>query len=198
MSVDEEKLELRRIAKEGRSSWAETVPGGAAERLKKNFLRIFESTISQHGIPKIIAGYWPIADEIDVRPLISQLHKAGSSVALPVVVGVDKPLIFRIWEPGISLDDGGFSTRHPSSEQAEVSPEILLVPMLAFDIQGQRLGWGGGFYDRTLSKLRAQRSVMTVGVAYQTQQVDFVPHTKTDEPLDWVVTDLGVLEIMKR
>jgi 5-formyltetrahydrofolate cyclo-ligase len=70
--------------------------------------------------------------------------------------------------------------------------------MLAFDIQGQRLGWGGGFYDRTISKLRAQYSVMTVGIAYQNQQVEAVPHTKTDEPLDWIVTDLGVLEITKK
>ena len=198
MSVDEEKLELRRICKEGRSRWAKTAGSGAAERLKENFLHILKSSMLQPGISEIIAGYWPIADEIDVRPLISQLHKAGRSVALPVVVGIDQPLIFRAWEPGIPLDDGGFGTHHPSSEQAEVRPGILLVPMLAFDIQGQRLGWGGGFYDRTLSKLRAQCSVMTVGVAYQNQQVDAVPHTKTDEPLDWIATDLTVLEIMKR
>ena len=198
MSVVKEKIELRRTAKEGRGRWAKIAGNGAEERLKKNFFRTFKNLISQLRNPKMIAGYWPITDEIDVRPLILELHKVGCSVSLPVVIGVNKPLIFRAWEPGILLDDGGFGTRHPSLEQAEVRPGILLVPMLAFDIQGQRLGWGGGFYDRTISKLRAQYSVMTVGVAYQNQQVEAVPHTKTDEPLDWIVTDLGVLEITKK
>ena len=136
-----------------------------------------------------------MADEIDVRPLIAQLHEDGQGVALPVVVGSQEPLIFRTWEPGLALDDGGFGTSHPSPKQAEVRPGILLVPLLAFDAQGQRLGWGGGFYDRTIAKLRAQGPVITVGVAYQAQQVDSVPHMETDEPLDWMVTDQGVLEI---
>ena len=195
MSVDEEKHELRRIAKEGRSGWARTAGEGAAERLKENFLRTARGFPSRPGSSDIIAGFWPMADEIDVRPLIAQLHEDGQWVALPVVVGSQEPLIFRTWEPGLALDDGGFGTSHPSPKQAEVRPRILLVPLLAFDAQGQRLGWGGGFYDRTIAKLRAQGPVITVGVAYQAQQVDSVPHMETDEPLDWMVTDQGVLEI---
>lgn len=197
MSIDEEKLVLRRIAKKDRSSWAKKAGEGAAIRLKENFLRIFESSISRNRNSYIIAGFWPISDEIDVRPIIAELHKAGSLIGLPVVVGEGKPLIFRAWEPGLILDKGGFGTCHPSPEQAEVFPEVLLVPLLAFDMSGQRLGWGGGFYDRTISKLRAKGSVTTVGVAYNNQRVDYVPHMETDEPLDWIVTDLDVLEIMK-
>jgi 5-formyltetrahydrofolate cyclo-ligase len=197
MSVDEEKQDLRRIAREGRSGWAKAAGDGAGEHLKENFLRIAKGSETLPGASGIIAGFWPMADEINVRPLITGLHEDGRAVALPVVVGNAKPLIFRAWRPGLPLDDGGFGTRHPSPEEAEVQPSILLVPLLAFDAHGHRLGWGGGFYDRTIAQLRSLGPVVTVGVAYQAQRVDSVPHTNTDEPLDWMVTDGDVLEITR-
>ncbi len=198
MSVDDEKQELRRTAKEGRSGWARTAGEGAAGRLKENFLRTAQGFPSRPESSDIIAGFWPMADEIDVRPLIARLHEDGQGVALPVVVGNAEPLIFRKWEPGLPLDDGGFGTSHPGPEQAEVRPGILLVPLLAFDVPGHRLGWGGGFYDRTIAKLRSHGPVITVGIAYQAQQVDSVPHMETDVPLDWMVTDRDVLEITQQ
>ncbi len=198
MSVKDEKNKLRRIAKECRSDWTKKASAGAAVSLKENFLCTFKKFIAQKGKSHVISGFWPIADEIDVRPLIDDLHKAGHTVALPVVVGENKPLIFRIWKPELALIDGGFGTCHPDPNQPEVYPDVLLVPLLAFDSYGQRLGWGGGFYDRTISKLRARGSVITVGIAYQMQQVKNVPHSDTDEPLDWIVTDLGALDIIKR
>jgi 5-formyltetrahydrofolate cyclo-ligase len=198
MSVNEEKNELRRIAKQRRNTWAKTAGGEAAECLKKNFLHILEDSNFQTENSLIIAGFWPISNEIDVRPLILELHKTGHLIALPVVVGADEPLIFRVWQPEIVLEKGGFGTQHPSVENPEVSPNIMLVPLLAFDGYGQRLGWGGGFYDRTISKLRTQGSVITAGVAYKGQQVDAVPHIATDEPLDWIVTETSVQKIVKR
>ena len=198
MSVNEEKIELRQKAKERRNTWAKTAGNDSAKNLKKNFLHILENFNFQTGNSIIIAGFWPIADEMDVRPLISELHETGHSIALPVVVGADKPLIFRIWKPEIILEKGDFGTQHPSAEQPEVVPQMMLVPLLAFDAYGQRLGWGGGFYDRTISKFRKKSSVITVGIAYKGQQVDNVPHMATDEPLDWIVTEIDSLMIVKQ
>ncbi len=198
MSVDEEKLKLRRIAKEARSGWAGAAGDGAAERLSENFLRAETGFSPRPGVSGIIAGFWPMADEIDVRALLTRLHGDGRTVALPVVVGKAEPLIFRVWRPGLDLEGGGFGTRHPGPEQAEVSPRIVLTPLLAFDGQGHRLGWGGGFYDRTIAKLRSQSPVITVGIAYQAQRVDSVPHGDLDEALDWMVTESCAQEIAKK
>jgi 5-formyltetrahydrofolate cyclo-ligase len=198
MSVDREKFELRRIAKEHRSTWTKTERVEAAENLKKNFQSILDHSNFQTERSTIIAGFWPIADEIDIRPLISELHKTGHLIVLPVVVGKEQPLIFRVWEPKTILEKGSFGTHHPSANHPEAIPTILLVPLLAFDINGQRLGWGGGFYDRTISNFRSQFSIITVGVAYQNQQIDNVPHIPTDEPLDWVVTEISAKKIIKR
>jgi 5-formyltetrahydrofolate cyclo-ligase len=198
MSVDEEKQQLRRIAKEGRGGWADAAGEGAARRLKENFLRAAEAFSPRPAASDAIAGYWPMADEIDVRGLITRLFEDGHAVALPVVVGNAKPLIFRRWHPGLVLAAGDFGTHHPGPDEAQVTPAILLVPLLAFDAQGHRLGWGGGFYDRTLARLRAQGPVTAVGVAYQSQLVDSVPHSANDEPLDWMITDMVVLEIAKQ
>lgn len=198
MSVDKEKSELRRKAKEQRSAWTKSWNSDASTCLKDNFFSIIEDPDLQIENPIIIAGFWPIADEIDVRPLMSELYTTGHLIALPVVVGNGKPLIFRVWEPGNILEKGGFSTRHPSPNKPEVQPTVLMVPLLAFDVNGQRLGWGGGFYDRTISKFRSQGSIITVGIAYQNQEVDCVPHISTDEPLDWVITETKAQKIIKQ
>jgi len=113
---------------------------------------------------------------------------------LPVVIGAGQPLVFRNWAPGLILQEGPFATRHPYPDQREVIPGLLLVPLLAFDDKGMRLGWGGGFYDRTLAVLRGAGSVVAVGVAYDDQMVERVPHASNDEPLDWIVTDKQCLE----
>ncbi len=186
------------MAKEKRASLARQGGGNAAENLAGNFFKLIKVIkAAGQGVAPAVAGYWPMADEIDVRALMSRLFEDGGTVALPVVVAKEEPLVFRRWQPGMALEAGGFGTRHPGPEAPEMVPDILLVPLLAFDGRGYRLGWGGGFYDRTLSRLRAAGNVNAVGIAYQGQKVDSVPHSSHDEPLDRVVTDEEILEIAR-
>ncbi len=139
----------------------------------------------------VISGFWPMGDEIDIVPLLSQLHATGHPIGLPVVVGKGEPLIFRAWHPGLALVAGGFKTEVPPPSAQELAPEILIVPLLAFDSEGYRLGYGGGFYDRTLEKLRGVRGKrpLAVGVAFSAQHVARVPRDHYDQPLDWIVTE---------
>lgn len=192
MAAEDEKQELRRTARETRRA-AHAAGWEAAERLAANFHRA-KTGFGEQGPSAIIAGYWPMADEIDVRPLLAALHDQGRTIVLPVVAGSGKPLIFRRWQPEMALQVGIFGTRHPGAEAAEEVPGLLLVPLLAFDGRGARLGWGGGFYDRTLAHLRAAGPVIAVGVAYHGQRVERVPQSPEDQPLDWIVTDEDVIE----
>ncbi|HWA47993.1 MAG TPA: 5-formyltetrahydrofolate cyclo-ligase [Dongiaceae bacterium] len=139
----------------------------------------------------VISGFWPMGDEIDIVPLLSQLHASGHPIGLPVVVGKGEPLIFRSWHPGLALVAGGFKTEVPPHSSPELAPEILIVPLLAFDAEGYRLGYGGGFYDRTLEKLRktGRKKPLAVGVAFSAQHVARVPRDHYDQPLDWIVTE---------
>ncbi len=140
-----------------------------------------------------VSGFWPMGDEIDVKPLLSQLHAAGHPVGLPVVVGKGLPLVFRAWHPGLALVAGGFKTEVPPPSAPELVPQILIVPLLAFDSEGYRLGYGGGFYDRTLEKLRNSGArPLAVGVAFSAQHVARVPRDHYDQPLDWIVTEKSV------
>ena len=143
MSLEDEKQELRRIAKEKRASLARQGGKNAAQNLADNFSKFIKT--GGQDISLSVAGYWPVADEIDVRPLMSRLFEDGWKGALPVVVAPEEPLVFRRWQPGMVLEAGGFRTRHPGPEAPEIVPDILLVPLLAFDDRGFRLGWGGGF-----------------------------------------------------
>ncbi len=193
MSLNDEKQELRQAAKEKRHAAAGAAGPAAAEKMAANYFL----AAPRFGPPETsaISGYWPMADELDVRPLLERLDREGRTLALPVVVAKGEPLIFRRWRPGMALDEGGFGTRHPGPEAPELTPEILLVPLLAFDGRGHRLGWGGGFYDRTLARLRARGPIVAVGVAFHGQQMDYIPDTAGDEPVDWVITEEDVLEI---
>jgi 5-formyltetrahydrofolate cyclo-ligase len=138
----------------------------------------------------VVAGYWPMNDEMNPVPLLKRLIKNGVQCALPAVVGKGKPLEFRAWEPDSDLEDGPFGTFHPPASAAVTSPGILLLPLLAFDASGYRLGYGGGYYDRTLEDMKSPVStVLAVGIAYQAQQIDAVPHSALDQRLDWVVTE---------
>ena len=137
----------------------------------------------------VVAGYWPIRDEIDPRPLMRRLHASGHACALCVLGEHAAPLAFRAWEPGTTLEPGGFGTLAPPADSAELAPDIVLTPLLAFDEQGHRLGYGGGYYDRTLARLRADGRVLAVGAAFEVQRVESVPHTAGDGRLDWVITE---------
>jgi 5-formyltetrahydrofolate cyclo-ligase len=141
----------------------------------------------------VVSGFWPMGDEIDVKPLLAELHAAGHPVGLPVVVGKGQPLIFRAWHPGLALVAGGFKTEVPPPSSPELVPQVLIVPLLAFDAEGYRLGYGGGFYDRTLEKLRNSGArPLAVGVAFSAQRVARVPRDGFDQPLDWIVTEKSV------
>ena len=200
MSIHTEKKELRQIAKANRQGLARKAGAWAAEKLADNYFKSEPLSIGGSADPSLaVAGYWPMADEIDVRPLMARMIEAGGPVALPIVVAAETPLIFRRWQPDMDLEAGVFGTRHPGQQEPEITPQILLVPLLAFDDRGFRLGWGGGFYDRTLAELRAPGvkaggAAIAIGIAYHGQRVDHVPHTPGDEPMDWIITEEDVLE----
>ena len=134
----------------------------------------------------VVSGYWPMRHEFDVRPLLTAFHERGHVCALPVVTGRDRPLLFRQWRPGADLVEGSYGALIPKEDAAEVVPALLLVPMLAYDARGYRLGYGGGYYDRTLSALEKP---IAVGCAYDAQRIDVVPVNPYDRRLDWVVTE---------
>ena len=137
----------------------------------------------------IVSGFWPYRTEIDVMPLLKRLQENGVTLCLPVVMDMDEPLVFRQWAPGDETVSGKWDIPVPCESAAEVTPSILLVPMLAYDRRGYRLGYGGGFYDRTLEKLRAAGPITAVGVAYHGQGVGAVVRGINDQPLDAVLTE---------
>ncbi len=140
-------------------------------------------------VPAVVSGFWPIKDEIDIRPLMTHLHGEGCRLALPVVHGRGQRLSFRAWQPGDPLEFGVFGTLQPSAGCETLEPDVLLVPLLACDEEGWRLGYGGGFYDRTLEDLRRRRKVTAIGVGFDLQLVPDVPHGADDQRLDWLLTD---------
>jgi len=139
--------------------------------------------------PTVVSGFWPMAEELDIRPLMIELHNQGCQLCLPVVVAKRQPLVFRAWRPGDPLEAGVFGTLHPSPKREVIEPDALIVPMLAVDEEGWRLGYGGGFYDRTLAGLRARKNITAVGVGFNAQLVPEVPHGPDDQRLDWLLTD---------
>jgi len=139
--------------------------------------------------PAIVSGFWPMAEELDIRPLMVALVEQGCQLALPVVVAKRQPLIFRAWRPGDVLEAGVFGTLHPPPTCAVVEPDALVVPLLACDQEGWRLGYGGGFYDRTLEGLRRRKSITAIGVGFDAQLVPDVPRGPDDQRLDWLLTD---------
>ncbi len=142
----------------------------------------------------VVALYWPLGDELDTRPLADLLQAAGYGLALPVVIGRDQPLIFRTWQPDASLVSGFFNVMTPEDTAELQHPDVIIVPLLAFDAACDRLGYGGGFYDRTLAGLRqaAQKPIMRIGFAFEGQRVDAIPRQSDDQTLDYVVTDQAV------
>lgn len=140
---------------------------------------------------RALAGYMPMRTEIDPLPAMAA-HQGP--VGVPVIIGPGQPLRFREWSPGCPMEQGPFGALVPSGG-AWVDPEVLIVPLLAFDARGCRLGYGGGYYDRTLAALRARHPVLAIGFAFAAQQVPQVPTDDTDQRLDMIVTDLGLTRI---
>jgi 5-formyltetrahydrofolate cyclo-ligase len=139
----------------------------------------------------IVSAFSSMRDELDTQPMMQRLARDGFQVALPVMQGKGRPLLFRAWAPGDAMNEGTWGIREPKDDKPLVAPDVFLVPLLAFDRQGWRLGYGGGFYDRTLREARSRRSIVAVGFALDEQEVDAVPHLDYDERLDWVLTPSG-------
>ena len=142
----------------------------------------------------IVAGYSPIRSEIDPVPLMRELAAQGAQLALPAIITGDQPLKFRAWSPGDRLRRGRLGILEPSAEAKEVIPDILLVPLAAFDRSGHRIGYGAGHYDRTLEQLRKLKGITAVGIALAVQEVEAVPALLHDAALDYVLTETQVLD----
>ncbi|MDX1711829.1 MAG: 5-formyltetrahydrofolate cyclo-ligase [Rhodovibrionaceae bacterium] len=181
------KKDLRKTAKARRAEAAKAAPQ-AGEEVAAQVLGAFDLP---QGAP--VSGYWPMGDELDIRPLLTALAERGHEIGLPVVVQAGAPLVFRRWRPGDELIPAGFGTQVPQPEQPEITPRVLFVPLLAFDRRGFRLGYGGGFYDRTLARLSADGGATAVGVAYAGQEMEAIPRDDYDWPLDWIVTEREAL-----
>ncbi len=159
--------------------------GGAAEKAA-GFVLEFVSG-------EVVSAYLPIRSEIDPRPAMLALHDSGHQICVPVIQDAGMPLRFREWTPGCVLEAGPFGASVPA-EGEWLEPDVLLVPLLAFDGKLFRLGYGGGYYDRTLVALTAVRSVVAAGFAYAGQRVNEVPINEFDQRLDAVITEDGVFD----
>jgi len=186
-SILNQKAALRARAKALRAKLAPAQKLGAANAVAELGL----SFLPARNPAATVSGFAPLADEFRLWPLLRRLAGEGVPLALPVLAGKGKPLLFRAWQPGDQTAPGVWGIAEPLADKPSVEPDILLVPLLAFDLAGWRLGYGGGFYDRTLRRLRAMQPVLAVGIAYDEQRVDAVPHLDYDERLDWVLTPSG-------
>jgi 5-formyltetrahydrofolate cyclo-ligase len=143
----------------------------------------------------VVSGYSPLKSEISPVPLMRLATDAGAQLALPVVVGRGHPLTMRAWKFGEALGSGVWGIREPKPEAPEVFPDILLVPLVAFDRQGYRVGYGAGYYDMTIARLRKMKPVVAIGVAFAAQEISAVPKTTHDEKLDLVLTENEVIDL---
>jgi 5-formyltetrahydrofolate cyclo-ligase len=179
-----QKAEARRAAFAARKAAFQAGQGQAAELLA-DFLS------NQQG--RVLAGYMPMRTEIDPLPAMAA-HQGP--VCVPVIPGPDMPLRFREWTPGCAMEAGAFGALIPA-EGAWLEPEVLIVPLLSFDRRGFRLGYGGGFYDRTLERLRARGTTLALGFTFAAQEVAEVPIEPTDQPLDAILTETGLIPLRR-
>ena len=186
MDITEAKKKCRAEAMGRRDAVYKASGAEAGERLARNVL---DTELIRPG--DVVSGFWPMGAEIDLRPLLTTLSERGVTCVLPVVKKKDAPLVFREWRPDTEMCAAGFGTKEPPPDAPEHAPTVVLAPLLAFDKEGFRIGYGGGYYDRTLAMLRAGGSVTVIGVAYAAQELEAVPRDGYDQPLDWIVTEAG-------
>ncbi len=188
-SITEAKAELRRELRARRDA----LP--AADRVTA------AETVAARGLPvpvpagATVSGYSPLKSEISPVPLMRRLAAAGARLALPVIQGRGNPLVMRAWSFGQTLGSGVWGIREPTAEAQEVFPDILIVPMLGFDRAGFRLGYGAGYYDMTIARLRAMKRIAAIGVAFAAQEVPVMPRTSRDEKLDFILTEREVIDL---
>ncbi len=194
MSLAENKQLLRRTALKKRNEIVSKASSKSGDLLAGYIVQLVKT------FPKAytVSGYLSIGNEIETLPSLNALADAGYQTCLPVVLGRGCPLGFRAWTDGDLLERGPLKTRHPIYDAPDIAPDILLVPLLAYDLRGYRLGWGGGFYDRTLGAYQTEgRPVIAIGIGYDNQKIDQVPSDAFDMVMDWIVTEKKIIEITK-
>jgi 5-formyltetrahydrofolate cyclo-ligase len=183
------KAELRRMAMARREALPATDRVAAAQ------------AIAARGMPvkvtpgMVVSGYSPLKSEISPIPLLRLCADAGAELALPVVMGRGKPLVMRAWAFGAPLASGVWGIREPTPAAPEVFPDILIVPLLVFDRRGHRIGYGAGYYDMTIARLRDMKPVTAIGIAFAAQEIDEVPTTPRDARLDLVLTEREIIDL---
>jgi 5-formyltetrahydrofolate cyclo-ligase len=156
--------------------------------------------IADRGLPvevtpgTVVSGFSPLKNEISPLPLLRRLADSGASLALPVVIGRGQPLLMRAWSFGAPLASGVWGIREPPADAPELNPDILIVPLLAFDRRGHRIGYGAGYYDMTIARLRAMKPVTAIGIAFGSQEIAAVPATPRDARLDLVLTERETID----
>ena len=188
-AILQQKAELRREALARRDALPAEIRKAAAEAITA---RPFPLAVAPG---MIVSGFMPLKSEINPLPLMRKFADAGARLALPVVAGSGKPLIMRSWQWGEPLSSGVWGIREPGREAPEVQPDILLVPLLAFDRGGHRIGYGAGYYDLTIAQLRAKKPIAAVGIAFAAQEIETVPRTAFDAKLDLVLTESETIDL---
>ncbi len=188
VSIEDFKADLRRDMLARRDAFPPEARAAAVEAVTA---RPFPFEIPP-GI--VVSGYSPLKSEFNPVPLMRKLADAGAQLALPVVVGRGKPLVMRSWGFGQELGKGVWGIREPTQDAPEVWPDILLVPLAVFDRKGNRIGYGAGYYDMTINRLRLLKSVIAIGLAYAKQQAAIIPTTPRDARLDLVLTEREVID----
>jgi 5-formyltetrahydrofolate cyclo-ligase len=191
LPIDDLKIELRKTALACRDALPAAERQAAAEAIAS---RPFPIPVAPGFI---VSGFSPLKTEINPLPLMRRLADAGTHLALPVVAGRDKPLIMRSYVFGQALNEGIWGIREPKDDAPEVDPDILIVPLAAFDRHGNRIGYGAGYYDMTINRLRSRKFIVAIGIAYAAQEVPEVPVTPRDARLDLVLTERDVIDFRK-
>ena len=186
--IDELKAELRKTALARRDAMPVAERQAAAKAIA---VRAFPIPIKT-GV--VVSGYSPLKSEIDPLPLMRKLAAAGAQLALPVVAGRGKSLVMRSYAFGQPLNAGVWGIREPAEDAAEVEPDILIVPLAAFDRKCNRIGYGAGYFDLTINRLRQRKPVVAIGIAYAAQEVPEVPATPRDARLDLVLTEREAID----
>jgi 5-formyltetrahydrofolate cyclo-ligase len=187
-SIEDAKAVLRREALARRDALPRKLRAAAAEAIAA---RPFPAAIKPGAV---VSGFMPMKSEINPIPLMRKLADAGAALALPVVAGKGRPLIMRAWSVGAPLASGVWGIREPKPDAPEVFPDVLIVPLLAFDRCGHRIGYGAGYFDMTITALRARKPVVAAGIAFAAQEIAEVPTTPRDARLDLVLTEREVID----
>lgn len=188
MDAAPSKADLRAAALAARDALGERKREAGAKAMAKRGLPI------EIAAGTVISGYSPIRNEIDPAPLMLKLAAQGARLALPVINARGKSLTFRAWSPNDRLVLGSLGIPEPSPAAAELIPNIMLVPLAAFDRAGHRIGYGAGYYDHTFAHLRKSHHVTGIGLAFAVQETPAIPALSHDVPLDFVLTEKDVFD----